>query len=766
MPEEVLQIPIYPPVEGLDKYTSPHEMPTTRSPNLRNFVCYPTYVVTRSGFSKVGLNLPLCISSKGDILDYKDAKGVSHLIALTDRFAYEYQGADSLWTSISGTTEPLSEIDINATVVIHFNSGSTAPIVDEIITGATSGHTAVVSSVVVDSGTWGGTDAAGSIYVHTSSDFMHNGENLDGATAGANFATTTAAANTLWVAGANVTLTKDTAVYKVGTTSVKLVAGAGLAADAVLATYTDNVSITGKLNAVSFYFRTTQENFQLKIKLYNGATGVTFSQTLDSVVPNTWYYVICYSATPANAAMTKLEVLAASAMTSGSTVYIDDINASEFLPFVGDRWAFCTGHDEGLTGNSGSGLFITNESYATDDANIKVYEGDSGDYFVNFSTDIVAAKDIIEFWNHLCAANYTTSTSGPFKVRNLKFSNLADLNDFTNGTQSVRILTDLVGPITRLVKLGYVAFVFATDSIGSMQYVGGNSVYSTPTETSELGLFACKALAVIQNTCFFLGSNKTIQTISQSNVSSIGQTVEDFLFNDLDFSNKEKTVMFIDTIEKRLYIIYPTFDNTNGRYIAFDYRTSKGFEAGEFHKTIISGCLAAITTSYYCDGPTFFGVLCSGLSGAYCDGYSSTVGKRFPMLLDILGNVYSMDGTKYTDDATTIDNCIIETPDITREGGKYLDRFLRVRLKLKAEITGAAVNVYYSYDDYIDDVSLEDTIWTAFLDSPITVTEIWKVFELPLDIRARRIRIKISCNATNKVYYLGGMVELVPGSTR
>jgi hypothetical protein len=74
-----------------------------------------------------------------------------------------------------------------------FTSGSTLPVEDETLTGATSGATAVVDNVKLISGTWAGGDAAGVIWCTAPSAFDFDtghwgtsGENINGSTAGSN----------------------------------------------------------------------------------------------------------------------------------------------------------------------------------------------------------------------------------------------------------------------------------------------------------------------------------------------------------------------------------------------------------------------------------------------------------------------------------------------------------------------------------------------------------------------------------------------------
>ena len=85
---------------------------------------------------------------------------------------------------------------IERRAVIHFDSGSTEPTVDETITGATTSDTGVVENYQLESGTWAGGDAVGTIVVTSPSGYnadslaiFQDDENLNGSTAGSNFAT-------------------------------------------------------------------------------------------------------------------------------------------------------------------------------------------------------------------------------------------------------------------------------------------------------------------------------------------------------------------------------------------------------------------------------------------------------------------------------------------------------------------------------------------------------------------------------------------------
>lgn len=84
------------------------------------------------------------------------------------------------------------DLPTSTNIVLHFDSGSTAPTAGEEISGHTSGAEAVVAYYVLASGTWGGGDAAGWMYLmRWDGTAFQDNEQLDGQTGlgGNNFAT-------------------------------------------------------------------------------------------------------------------------------------------------------------------------------------------------------------------------------------------------------------------------------------------------------------------------------------------------------------------------------------------------------------------------------------------------------------------------------------------------------------------------------------------------------------------------------------------------
>lgn len=94
--------------------------------------------------------------------------------------------------------QPATGADIDGIACLYtmaFTSGgTTAPIVGETVTGATSGATGVITDWYITGGTWAGGDAAGTMILKQVTGTFGS-ENLNGSSAGANFAAGAAVAN-------------------------------------------------------------------------------------------------------------------------------------------------------------------------------------------------------------------------------------------------------------------------------------------------------------------------------------------------------------------------------------------------------------------------------------------------------------------------------------------------------------------------------------------------------------------------------------------
>lgn len=95
----ILTYPV--PLKGLNTDGEPTEFTDAYSPMMINAFVELTKIRKRRGYSKLGnLNLPLTGIGM-ELIDYLDARGLRHLIALTTTKAYKYNTTEDGWDNIS-----------------------------------------------------------------------------------------------------------------------------------------------------------------------------------------------------------------------------------------------------------------------------------------------------------------------------------------------------------------------------------------------------------------------------------------------------------------------------------------------------------------------------------------------------------------------------------------------------------------------------------------------------------------------------------------
>jgi len=99
------------PTEGINKDEEPTKFSGAFSPHMQNVVVEVTKVRKRRGYSQLGsASLPL--SGIGmELINYRDAVGASHFIALTSTRAYKYSSGDDTWGAITPTAEFSGDAD-------------------------------------------------------------------------------------------------------------------------------------------------------------------------------------------------------------------------------------------------------------------------------------------------------------------------------------------------------------------------------------------------------------------------------------------------------------------------------------------------------------------------------------------------------------------------------------------------------------------------------------------------------------------------------
>jgi len=98
--KDLITIPIPIARGGINKDIEPTSLEGVFTPFMLNMIIEPRRVRKRLGYSKLGTNLPLS-GTGSKLVEYIDARGVIHTLAITTSHAYEYQTDDNLWLQIT-----------------------------------------------------------------------------------------------------------------------------------------------------------------------------------------------------------------------------------------------------------------------------------------------------------------------------------------------------------------------------------------------------------------------------------------------------------------------------------------------------------------------------------------------------------------------------------------------------------------------------------------------------------------------------------------
>lgn len=410
-----------------------------------------------------------------------------------------------------------------------------------------------------------------------------------------------------------------------------------------------------------------------------------------------------------------------------------------YTQFTGDdddRWShdvFTDGVEFAL--NGGDALLISN---GTDDG-VFFFEGYSGDYFRPFVSGIASfsnVKEISSFWNYFFMFNYSL---GNQVVRSWKRSAVGDMDDFSGAGSAFGTLTDSIGEIVRTKKLGYDIIIYSDNSITTGVKSGGVTTFEFPTLVYETGLFAPKAIWDFVNIHYFIGTDQKFYGYSGGQIlNEIGLGIELAFFQELKMSLKDRITFGIDPNNHKLYCWYPDSSSDFGKkYYAYNYRAPvKSWEFGEFGHNVRDFSLFSNEIDLFADSNSLAGIFADE-SALFCDDSSSQAGYPLPVFIDSDGNTYKVTEALGTFAGDQID-CEYQTLDFSVNLEQFETRFAWVSFNLMSMFAGDFVAVQFATDQDID-----NEVWTTLTDSPITLTQSWTEYRLPLDVVARRISFRL-----------------------
>ncbi len=655
-------LPIPLGLQGINKDAEANNLQGRYTPNMKNFVLERTSFRKRLGYSKLGLNLPLQGIGM-ELVEYTDARGVVHNVAITADLAYLYRTSERQWYPAMATVQ-MQDCELSSE----------------------------------------------------------------------------------WSAGTNITVATDSTNFKEGSNSLKMTAGDAIAAGAQIAsstTFDDTADLSGygSVAHVMFWFRSSKAGVAITLHVKDADTDIevlSFSATL----ADTWYHVTKQVDLSGIDTATSLEIDTETALVSTDIINIDDIRVcGTFTGGDTNRFSHTEAFDATKHSNNGGSALCISNGIDTP----LYYEGQSNDYFrdMDFSTfvNFAHAKEIVEFWNHFFTLNFNDNNQN---VRSYAFADFGNIDEFADGTSSSGVLTDSIGEIIRVSKLGDSLIIYSAKSITTAQYYGSTVLFVFPTLVYETGLYSPKAIWNFTNIHYFLGADLKIYGYQGGKqLLHVGMLIEDTLFEEINSVNKAHIVTGVDQGRHKLSFFYPKSGDTypKSAFVMNYKRVQWPWEYYEFADTVRDYSIFSNKNTWYCDDEDRKNLYCDEVS-FYCDESYGQANHPLAIFLSHDGYVFQLDEVSGQDNDTDIE-CIYDTEDFTVKESGLVGRYLWFEFEAKATIPGSAVQVYYSLDS--------GETWTEFDDSPVNLNSTWSYHRLPLDATKKRIRYRIYQNSDKDV---------------
>jgi len=383
-------------------------------------------------------------------------------------------------------------------------------------------------------------------------------------------------------------------------------------------------------------------------------------------------------------------------------IIIRDTQANTNISILSSDLEYALATDTSMfDSNGGSALIITNNQ-----SDLLYSEGiDNFKTLVHTFPSFSHCRDIEEFWNHFFLVNYN---NGSNNVKSLAYSGAGDIDDYVSDSSGSYTLFDTVGKIKRAIKVGYHFVIFSDFSITIGSYLGTITKFVFQTVNNNLGLLEDKAVCVVSDTIFFIGSDRRFyQYMIGSRPVEIGRPVSD----DLTYSYSAK--VFYDNTTRKVW-----FKIGNSQYYLYNLNNDeKPWEYLELNDNICSLVPYSGNLDLYRSYPGTSAML-------------STEGKTFILNEPTSGtSAYTMAGVDIP--------CEYQTEDISVNDEYNYARWQEFTFSAKSAIADASVIVQYSVDN--------GDSWNNINDGTIYLeTDEWKTYTVHFDVVSRVIRIRFT----------------------
>ncbi len=218
------------------------------------------------------------------------------------------------------------------------------------------------------------------------------------------------------------------------------------------------------------------------------------------------------------------------------------------------------------------------------------------------------AKCLAWFQNHLILAN--TKENGVEKPTRIRWSNIGFIETWTEenrndiaelGGQEINALTELYDDL----------FIFLTDSVWKMSFVGGDEQFKFTKVLDKIGCIAKNSVQNIilknsQRGIVFLTKNKEVYFFNGVTAVKISEIIEPTL-DDWSASRLQFVVSEDTREEYRLYATTGATDTTNNEVLVFNYQIGEWSKFSQIDINYVARVLVSDTELSY--GGNYFGMV-------------------------------------------------------------------------------------------------------------------------------------------------------------
>jgi hypothetical protein len=116
-------------------------------------------------------------------------------------------------------------------------------------------------------------------------------------------------------------------------------------------------------------------------------------------------------------------------------------------------------------------------------------------------------------------------------------------------------LMDTGGTNVCAYNLGGTLYIYQTQGIWALNYVGGSSVFSPLPMIPDVGIMGPSAICVKNNVHYFVGKDSNVYAYyGGTSIERIGDKISKYLREDIEYSQAGRTMMVSDTDNKRIWV--------------------------------------------------------------------------------------------------------------------------------------------------------------------------------------------------------------------